>query len=456
MENKELGFSAVAAVLIIAAIGLVSAGTYVYFTQSAKQKIETDNTANWQTYRNAEWGIEIKYPLNWNLEGNEMHDPASTAYLGISRLENPKNLSFDEWWENGTNVAGRATVLSSSEDMMIDGVKAKIAYMPEENGWHVHIADNQNHIYSLITEGKVADKQIFEKMLSTFKFINPRISMQVSTSDIANSQTYRNEEFGFEFGGSGFERSAAISQNKCGIAADDKCKVLVEFKSTTSKNETAKIIVSVFSGNIADFIFYDQAGGSTYKFDNLKKQWFFNGNDRATDKNAPKKMNSNLESYIFESGDGACLINAIILPNPNKTDVVLIQELLCNVGNDIIKDINSETILSAFKFIDLQTAVDKTEILASTAKDLEGQAEKVQLADGTTCVFMGGATGVNSKNERMNYQCGDSKNLSMVIYGDLTEGDVWKANISNIERDAAEKIWNVLSVKTVDIAKVWR
>ena len=114
-----------------------------------------------------------------------------------------------------------------------------------------------------------------------------------------------------------------------------------------------------------------------------------------------------------------------------------------------------DQMLSTFKLIEPQAVAIKTEILARTAKDLEGQAEKIQLADGTMCVFAGGATGVNIKNERMNYNCSDGK-LSMVIYGDLTEGDVWKANVSNIERDAAGKEWNVSSVETVDIAKVWR
>jgi hypothetical protein len=56
----------------------------------------------------------------------------------------------------------------------------------------------------------------------------------------------------------------------------------------------------------------------------------------------------------------------------------------------------------------------------------------------------------------MNYQCGDSKNLSTAIYGDLVAGDVWTANVSDIERDKAGKGWNVVSTKTANIAKVWR
>jgi len=88
--------------------------------------------------------------------------------------------------------------------------------------------------------------------------------------------------------------------------------------------------------------------------------------------------------------------------------------------------------------------------------NIQGWAMRLQLVSGEICSFVGGATAVNSKNERMNYQCGDSKNLSTAIYGDLVAGDVWTANVSDIERDKAGKGWNVVSTKTANIAKVWR
>jgi hypothetical protein len=294
-NQKQVGFAPIVIVLaIIAVLAAGGAGVW-YFTQTAPKPAAAQNetvvqsvthaqaqtaasdTANWQTYRNEELGIEIKYPSGWNIKGNEIHSSGSAAYLAISRLENPKNLSFDDWWKENTIISGRPTVLAGSEDITINGIKAKIAYAPEgKSGWLIDIADSQNRIFSLAAEGLTVDKQIFDQMLSTFRFIEP------------------------------------------------------------------------------------------------------------------------------------------------------------------------------------QAVVAKTEILARVGKDLRGQAEKVQLADGTMCVFVNGATTGNAKNERLNYQCGDNKNLSMAIYGDLVVGDVWTANVSNIEYDAAKKEWNVLSTKTVDIAKVWR
>ncbi|MFA6376267.1 MAG: hypothetical protein WCX69_02590 [Candidatus Paceibacterota bacterium] len=415
MKRNELGFSILAAVLIIAAVGLAGAGTYIYVSKKT-------GTAVTKT--------EILASEQKNLQGQaekvQLADGTMCVFVNGATVDNTKGERMNYQCGDTKNLA-----------------KAIYGELTEGNVWKANVS---NIKYDTVEK---------EWNVSSVEIVDLAKVWQVANETV-NPQTYRNEEFGFEFGGSGFERSTAISQNKCGIAADDKCKVLAELKSTTSKNAIAKIIVSVFSGNIADFIFLDQAGGSTYKFDSLKKQWFFNGTDWAADKNAPKKMSGNSEAYIFESGDGACVTNAIILPNPDKNNVVLVQELLCNAGENIIKDVTPEKVLSVFKFINSQAVVIKTEILARTEKDLRGQAEKVQLADGTVCVFINGATAGNTKGERLNYQCGDNKNLSMVIYGDLTEGDVWKANISNIERDAAGKTWNVLSVKTVDIAKVWR
>ena len=81
-------------------------------------------------------------------------------------------------------VGGRPTALYSSENTTVNGVKAKIAYMPpDKSGWHIHIADSQNNIYSLVAEGPIADKTIFDEILSTFKFIESNDSVPAVQSD---------------------------------------------------------------------------------------------------------------------------------------------------------------------------------------------------------------------------------------------------------------------------------
>lgn len=87
--------------------------------------------------------------------------------------------------------------------------------------------------------------------------------------------------------------------------------------------------------------------------------------------------------------------------------------------------------------------------------NIQGWAIQFQLGSGEICGFVGGATGVNAQNQRLNYDCGSS-DLSTVVYGDLVVGTVWKANVSKIKPDASANGWKTISTKTVDIAKVWQ
>ena len=90
--------------------------------------------------------------------------------------------------------------------------------------------------------------------------------------------------------------------------------------------------------------------------------------------------------------------------------------------------------------------------------NIQGWAMQVQLASGEICSFTGGAT-LDIKGGRLNYLCGDSVatvGMSTVIYGDLTVGSVWKANVANLELDATTKEWRTISTKVVDIDKVWQ
>jgi hypothetical protein len=219
MKNKN---NSVLAVLVFVALCLVGEMVYIYLSREAvpeavpvgpsagesgnsktsngsetsADKTSADNitavdTSDWQTYRNREWGIEIEYPAQWEIEGNEIRDPNSNAYLEISRLSNPQNLSFADWWEENMIVGGRPTVLYSSADTTINGVAAKIAgQSPNKSGWQVHIADRRNNIYSLLALGEAANKQTFDQMLSTFKFTDSESNVSGQTAD--KTYTYGN------------------------------------------------------------------------------------------------------------------------------------------------------------------------------------------------------------------------------------------------------------------------
>ena len=162
---------------------------------STLARSKTIDASDWQTYRSQDYGFEFKYPAGWDLNGNEIKSSDSSAYLAITQLENPKNLPFVDWWEENMIIGGRPAALYASVDTDIDGVKAKIAHMPEgESGWHIHFADSQNRVFSLIAEGNPDEKAIFDKILSTFNFI----ATLAKQENINDWKTYKNNDYNFK------------------------------------------------------------------------------------------------------------------------------------------------------------------------------------------------------------------------------------------------------------------
>lgn len=239
--KKNLKWFVVAPVTFVAVLAILAGtGYYIYQKQIAKpkpvpvaqqpetqmpkaqnletaQKSEIDTTG-WQTYRNEEYRFEFKYPQGWEIKGNEIHDLKSDAYVAIAKLENPENLSFADWWEKSTIIGGRPTLLHGSGDIEINGVKAKIMYMPEnKSGWHIHIADSRNNIFSLFASGKPDQENIFDEVISTFKFIAKRDDGKCVA--IAKDSGLAEESVGAGFDctydiGTGFEKWRFASPDK--------------------------------------------------------------------------------------------------------------------------------------------------------------------------------------------------------------------------------------------------
>ena|SRR3989344_3750704 len=167
-------------------------------------KRQANPTATWQTYRNEEYGFELKYPVNWEI--NQEHKTSSVIYLNpdkdnefivfnVDIKENPDNLPIKEWakpldnywylnWEEGFMGT------YDEKNITIDNKSALWVNAGGEGGWNIHTIIPIDKKLIFVTLGSdIHDEYSMEKgeynqVLATFKFISEKdgqICIQVIT-----------------------------------------------------------------------------------------------------------------------------------------------------------------------------------------------------------------------------------------------------------------------------------
>ncbi len=199
-------------VLVILII-LVAGGFFAWQYFGSSENEMKDETADWQIYRNEEYGFEIKHPADTQIESNTEIDVLSNVPISMG-------LSIKPAGANGTlliNVIENASALDSSsfgpcfhtalgsdpESVTINGIqffkwnvsrylsaKTDVAgfgyeYCTAHNGSRYDLIPKisyvpGNPVYSI--------EPLFDQIISTFQFID----------ETADWQTYRNNEYGFE------------------------------------------------------------------------------------------------------------------------------------------------------------------------------------------------------------------------------------------------------------------
>ena len=126
-------------VITILVIALVLVGVYFGFIKKdvqapiSNEPVSTNETADWKTYTNTEYGFEFKYPQEWLIRPmtNDPNEPIITFY----NEEQLWNMQVEEYpWQ--TSVSGNEI------ESMINGYKVRIlddgrdSYMSPTEGGH--------------------------------------------------------------------------------------------------------------------------------------------------------------------------------------------------------------------------------------------------------------------------------------------------------------------------------
>ncbi len=148
-----------------------------------------DETADWKTYRNEEYGFEMKYPANWVLDERGVTELVYLFNFGESGWPNSNKLALEvgpesfiaQFYKHPEKICTESA-LSNEGAYRCEGTDF-IYVEAEHNG--------KFYLWSVFGEKGLEKIKIFEKILSTFRFIE--------TAETADWKIYRNEKYGIEF-----------------------------------------------------------------------------------------------------------------------------------------------------------------------------------------------------------------------------------------------------------------
>lgn len=209
MDQKKLPtqvFLSLLALLIVAGIGLYASVVQNQFPAQPAINVQED-AADWQTYRNEEYGFEVMHPPQQKAQLISI-DPVDTAAIGVETnigfLQTPGEEPGSFYVTFYSNDAQRSIesfirdVLHANyssgkrSNITVAEIPALQFRLSETQRIETYIKTFSNIIAITWTDflDPADSTVVYDRFLSTFKFIEP-----INTSDW---QTYRNEKYGLE------------------------------------------------------------------------------------------------------------------------------------------------------------------------------------------------------------------------------------------------------------------
>lgn len=172
--------------LILIAINLCFVyKTYFQNTEIVEdeQNLVVDDMANWKTYRNEEYGFEVQYPSDWTLNQQFSNtdgffitkDKAAMAILPKGEFDHGLIL-------NGKTIQQKLSGKDVVKTIVSGGIPIQYQFIDDTipNTWNKCSVDLKNCNRIELTASNANDVDIFDQILSTFKFISTSTKIELN------------------------------------------------------------------------------------------------------------------------------------------------------------------------------------------------------------------------------------------------------------------------------------
>jgi len=180
MKNKSS--AVITAIIIIFVLAIVGGATW--YVLSKKQPSppppagEEDQFKDWKTYRNEEYGFEVKYPKDWSV--NPTSDKVIIDFLPADKNpmkaiqifidSNPQQLSLGEFYDGKPGVELVNSATGGYSSLGIDG-KSATRFKDVLGLVTIDVVVIPLNKINIRIEEGIDNREIFNQILSTFKFI---------------------------------------------------------------------------------------------------------------------------------------------------------------------------------------------------------------------------------------------------------------------------------------------